>query len=123
MKDIVEFLRSGAMQTPGCDCERCEAARKAADEIERLRQEPSAGVRQKLAAAKDAGFWIDALSAKVEALQRDAERYRWMRDHGDEEVNGVQLQITKHDKEGSVGLLYFAADAAIDAALAAKERR
>lgn len=54
MKDVVEFLRSEVMQTPGCDCERCEVARKAANEIERLNLE-------------------------VEELRRDAERYRWLR--------------------------------------------
>ncbi len=66
--------------------------------------------------------------AELAAVRADAERYRWLRDHGDETHNGVQLQITRYGKDASYsehepescGLLYGAADAAIDAAMQSK---
>jgi hypothetical protein len=53
----------------------------------------------------------------------DAARYRYLREHGDEKKpNGGQVQITYYDDEGgSYGLLYEAADASVDAAIAARK--
>jgi hypothetical protein len=60
------------------------------------------------------GAELDRLRAEVEALRKDAERYKWLRDHGDTgctEKDGYGGQTLRMDER---------LDAAIDAAMGDK---
>ncbi len=54
------------------------------------------------------------------AMQRDAERYRHLRNRGDEELaDGRMVHVVRELEDGTrVGLLYEALDAEVDAAMA-----
>lgn len=65
----------------------------------------------------------DQLRAEVDSLRNDAERYRWLRDRHD--TPGDYLCVTDGEDgviiEETVGFEGLSLDAAIDAAMAAKE--
>ena len=69
MKDLTERLRS--TQNPGL-----AVRQQAADALERLTAE-NAAFKAQLAYAASTG---DECAIEVEALRKDAERYRWLRD-------------------------------------------
>ncbi len=64
---------------------------------------------------------IHAAADEIEALRKDAERYRWLRDDGDGPANAIAAAVAEGDNEHGgeyVSWLYGdELDAAIDAAM------
>ena len=79
MSDIVERLRGAASKDYGCQCVKCEAA----DEIERLRAELAAAIKQR----DEARRWLRDACAEIARIetrfydaltpQQIAERNNW----------------------------------------------
>ena len=67
------------------------------------------------AAISDILAYVDALKAERDAAMKDAERYRWLRNHGDSGCTG------KDGYGGQESLIDERLDAAIDASIAKAE--
>lgn len=108
MVQYVDDLRNKGQELD----DKCEALRKMDDIVEQLRalEKREAGNCYSVNKAMlDAAAEIDRLRAECEALRKDAERYRWLRDIGDRTWTALANRR---------GLNAAAIDSAIDRAMA-----